>query len=89
VDLEAGSIDYPCPKTGIPRRCLLWPETAQAIRDALASRPKPKKEQHAELVILTRCGDSWHKDTPDNPISREMGKLLRALGINGRTGLGF
>src|SRR5262249_40375790 len=27
VDLETGWIDYPRPKTGIARRCPLWPET--------------------------------------------------------------
>src|SRR5262245_61163196 len=89
VDLEAGLIDYPRSKTGIPRRCPLWPETIAAISEALANRPEPKKAEHAELVFLTRCGDSWHKDTPDNPISREFGKLLKRLGINGRKGLGF
>src|SRR5205085_1194852 len=30
VNLETGWIDYPRPKTGIPRRCPLWPETVQA-----------------------------------------------------------
>jgi integrase len=89
VDLDAGLIDFPRPKTGIPRRCPLWPETVQALKDALAARPDPKRAEHAELVFVTRCGDSWHKDTPDGPISREMGKLLRRLGINGRKGLGF
>jgi integrase len=89
VDLDAGLIDYPRPKTGIPRRCPLWPETVQALKDALAARPQSKKAEHAELVFVTRCGDSWHKDTPDGPISREMGKLLRRLAINGRKGVGF
>jgi integrase len=89
VDLGAGWIDHPRPKTGIPRRCPLWPETVQALKDALAARPPAKKAEHAELVFITRCGDSWHKDTPDGPISRETGKLLRRLGISGRKGLGF
>jgi integrase len=89
VDLDAGLIDYPRPKTGIPRRCTLWPETVQGLKDALAARPDPKKAEHAELVFVTRYGDSWHKDTPDGPISREMGKLLRRLGINGPKGVGF
>ena len=31
VDLDAGIIDFPRPKTGIPRRCPLWPETVLAI----------------------------------------------------------
>ncbi len=89
LDLERGWADYPRPKTGIARRCPLWPETVAAIREALASRPAPKKEEHAGLVFLTRCGDSWHTGTTDGPLSREVGKLLRRLGINGRKGLGF
>jgi integrase len=89
VDLDTGWVDFPRPKTGIPRRCPLWPETITAIKDALAERPEPKKPEHADLLFLTRCGDCWRKDTPDGPISRETGKLLRKLPINGRKGLGF
>lgn len=89
VDLDRGIIDYPRPKTGIARRCPLWPETVEAIKQALAASPSPKKEEHAGLVFLTRCGDSWHTGTTDGPISRELGKLLRRVGITGRKGIGF
>ena len=58
LDLERGCVDYPRPKTGISRRCPLWPETVAAVRDALACRPTPKKEEHAGLVFVTRCGES-------------------------------
>ena len=34
-------------------------------------------------------GENWAKETTTNPISQEMGKLLRRLAINGRKGLGF
>jgi integrase len=83
VNLETGWVDYPRPKTGIDRRCPLWPETVQAIRDALAKRPKPKKEEHEGLVFITKYGLSWGKEVADNPITKEMRKLLDALGING------
>jgi integrase len=89
VDLETGWIDYPRPKTGIPRRCPLWPETAQALREALAVRPNPKNAEHAGLVFVTSKGLSWAKDTNDCPIAKETAKLLKALKINGRKGLGF
>jgi integrase len=59
LDLERGWVDYPRPKTGIPRRCPLWPETVQALRGSLEKRPALKKEEHAGLVFLTRLGDSW------------------------------
>jgi integrase len=89
LDLDGGWMCFPRPKTGIDRRCPLWPESAQAIKEALAVRPEAKKPEHAGLVFITRCGDSWHTGTVDGPLSREFGKLLRRLGIKGRTGLGF
>jgi integrase len=89
VDLEAGIIDFPRPKTGIPRRCPLWSETVAAIKVALADRPQPKNAEHAGLVFITQRGLSWAKDTNDCPVAKETAKLLRRLGINGRSGLGF
>jgi integrase len=89
LDLDGGWVSFPRPKTGIDRRCPLWPETIDAIRAALAVRPDAKKPEHAGLVFVTRCGDSWHTGTVDGPLSREFGKLLRRLKINGRAGLGF
>jgi integrase len=89
LDLENGWATFPRPKTEADRRAPLWAETVQAIEQALAERPEPKNPEHKDLVFVTRCGDSWFKPTPDGPISREFGKLLRALKINGRAGLGF
>lgn len=89
LDLEAGMIDYPRPKTGIARRCPLWPQTVEAIRDALAARPAPKNDEDAGLVFITKYGAGWCKDTSTNPISQETGKLLKALHVTGRKGLGF
>jgi len=89
VDFEAGMIDFPRPKTGIARRVPLWPETVKAIRQSLAVRPVPKKPEHEGLVFVTKYGGPWHVDTPDSPVSREIGKVLRSLGINGRERLGF
>jgi integrase len=89
VDLDAGVIDFPRPKTGIARRVILWPETILAIREAQARRPQPKNADDAALVFLTKYGQPWAKDTPDSPVAKETAKLLRTLGINGRKGLGF
>jgi integrase len=89
LDLERGWIDYPRPKTGIPRRCPLWPETVEALKEALARRPEPKKEENAGLAFVTKYGEPWDKDTSDNSVSKEMAKLLKSLGINGRKRLGF
>jgi integrase len=89
VNLEQGIVDYPRPKTGISRRAVLWPETAQALREALARRPEPKRPEHAGLAFVTKYGLSWGKDTPDSPVAKETAKLLHKLGINGRKGLSF
>ena len=83
VDLDTGWLDYPRPKTGIGRRCPLWTETVQALREALANRPEPKAEEHAGLFFVTKYGGPWAKDTPDSPITKEMSKLLSRLGIDG------
>jgi len=89
LDLDAGWANYPRPKTGINRRVPLWPETVQALREALAKRPHPKNEKHAGLFFVTKYGLSWGKETTDNPVTKETAKLLKALHINGRQGLGF
>jgi len=83
VDLESGWVDYPRPKTGIPRRCPLWPETVAALREALAKRKAPKAEEDAGLAFITKYGDGWAKDTADSPITKETRKLLDAAAVNG------
>jgi integrase len=83
LDLERGWVSYHRPKTGIDRRCPLWPETVEAVRAALAKRTEPKRDTDNSLVFITKRGLSWHKSIEDNPISKEMRKLLNALGING------
>ena len=89
LDLDGGWANYPRPKTGINRRCPLWPETVEALREALVKRPEPKDAGHGELVFITKYGLSWAKDTSTNPVSQETAKILKTLNINGRKGLGF
>jgi integrase len=83
LDVEGGWVNYHRPKTGITRRCPLWPETVEALREAVAVRPKPKDPADAGRAFLTVRGGSWHKKIEDNPVSKETRKLLDALGING------
>lgn len=88
LDLAGGWVNFPRPKTGIPRRCPLWPETVAALRDALARRPEPKDPALAGLVFVTKYGKAWAKDGYESPVSQEMAKLLRSLGLR-RPGLNF
>jgi integrase len=94
LDLDRGWINYPRPKTGIDRRCPLWPETIEAIKAALGDRPEPKDPALNGLVFITKYGKCWAKvagplrkdgtpTPPDNPVSKEMRKLLNRLKING------
>jgi integrase len=83
LDLNAGWMTYPRPKTGINRRCPLWPETLKSIREWLAERPAPKDEANAGLVFLKVRGNGWAKDADGRPITHECRKLLDRLKFNG------
>ncbi|MCE9556753.1 MAG: tyrosine-type recombinase/integrase [Planctomycetes bacterium] len=88
VDTKKGWMDYPRPKTGIHRRCHLWPETIEAINKAIAERPVPKTEATAGLLFVTKYGQPWAKDIADSPVTKEFRKVLEELKIH-RAGLGF
>lgn len=89
VDLDAGWIDYPRPKTGIDRRCPLWRETVAAVKAALATRTKPKDPQYADLVFITKYGAPWYRDgKPSGAITHEFRKVLDKLKLY-REGLSF
>jgi integrase len=89
VNFDAGLIDFPRLKTGIPRRAVLWPETLTALHEVIANRPEPKKKDQAGLLFVTKYGGSLGKESSDNPVPKETAKLLRTVRINGPKGLGF
>ena len=100
VDVKRGWIDFPRPKTGISRRCPLWPETVDAIREALASRPSPRIDKYRNLIFLTPRGNPWRiceradRDNGDvgvnlsDFIGKTFSHLLKDLKLH-RAGLGF
>ena len=79
VDLKAGWVNFPRPKTAIERRCPLWPETVDAIREAIEQRPKAKLKVDDKLVFITKYGQPWAKDTPDSPVAKEFRKLIDSI----------
>jgi integrase len=89
VDLSGGWLSYPRPKTGIPRRAKLWPETAKAIRAALKVRREPRDPADAGIVFLTRWRRRFvrpaEKGSDLDAIVPEFAKLLKAAKVsNGR-----
>jgi integrase len=91
IDLARGWVNFPRPKTAVPRRCRLWPQTVDALRQTLACRQRPKDRAHADTCFLTRFGEPWTpkgRNIHYSPISRETAKLLKDLGIY-RKGLSF
>lgn len=83
INLETGWVVFPRPKTGMDRRCPLWPETIAALRGWLDDlRPTPASDDFADLVFVTAKGGSWCKESSDNPVSKETAKLLKKLEIN-------
>ncbi|MEZ6103770.1 MAG: site-specific integrase [Pirellulaceae bacterium] len=88
IDLESKWLDYPRPKSGVERTSPLWPETCDALREAIENRSEPLNESDANLVFITKYGKSWFKESSDNPIANEFRKLLHVTKIY-RKGVGF
>jgi len=103
IDIEHGWIDYPRAKTGVRRRCPLWPETVKAIvavqeaRKTVRVKPKPEAQG---LLFVTRKGHpfvrSAAKVSPDgrphvvehDAIATTLKRIMDRHGITMR-GLGF
>jgi integrase len=100
LDLETGLAEFPRPKTAIPRRCPLWPETIAAVKESLAERPRPKSHGDTSLLFITKYGRPWGTRTiredesgkfvqnMDDPVCKEFNKLLTTLGLK-RRGVSF
>ncbi len=91
-DLDSEWIDFPRPKTGIERRCPLWPETVAALREAIVKRPKPKEADAGQCLFVTKYGRRFvratTKGTYIDSVALEFTKLLSKLDLK-RPGLNF
>ena len=89
LDLKGGWVNYPRPKTGVSRRCPLWPETTDAIKAAMKHRPDPKDDTLKALVFIGQRGAGFAQAKQTHwLVSGEMAALLRRLKLH-RPGIGF
>ena len=91
--IKGGWLQYPRVKTGIDRRIPLWPETLQALSEAIATRPRAEDAADAGLCFLTRQGRRWVRFGANGTsvvdlISDAFSKLLKKHDMK-REGLGF
>ena len=88
LDLDGGWCNFPRPKTGIARRCPLWPETVTALREVIGTRPEPRNEEATPLVFVTTRGRPWLTLGTANPVSVAARNAMKAVGVH-REGIGF
>ena len=83
LDMQSGWHRYGRPKTGVIRRCPLWPETVAALKEVMAVRQPAEDDTLSNLVFLTKYHNCWCKSDEDrsNPISYEFRKLVKTLGF--------
>jgi integrase len=69
----------------------LWPETVEAIRQAIAARPKPADYESCGLVFLTAIGTPWIRPSASyrsDHLTKRFIELLQKLGLH-RKRFGF
>jgi integrase len=88
IDLKAGWVRFPRPKTGVDRACKLWSETVTALREVLQGRKTPADEVLSNLVFITKYGGAWSTANYGSAITHETTKILEEIGIK-QPGLSF
>jgi integrase len=83
-DLNKAWLDYPRPKTGLPRRVLLWPETVAAVKLAIAKRRQPKDPVDSGLLFIGKLGSSYVSQSGGHRIAHEFSDLCNSAGVQGR-----
>jgi integrase len=83
-DLDGGWLDYPRPKTGMPRRIPLWPETVAAVRKAIEKRRPAKSEADAKLLFIGARGTSYVNHTGGHRVAAEFARLRDEVGMKDR-----
>lgn len=95
--IGGGWLEFARVKTGVHRRCALWPETVEALREAMAI--DHSHTDHPQLVFIHKDGRPWVfgankvRDgvtvwVSKDRIGNQFQKLLRRMGIK-RRGVSF
>ena len=88
IDFDSNFLDFPRPKTGIERRCPLWPETIAALKTVLQNRPTPKNPDDDNLIFLTDFGNRWVPEARTSTVGKEFAKIVNKLNLS-QPGRGF
>lgn len=89
INLKTEWVDFPRPKTAVPRRCKLWPETIETINAWLELRASVPGASGSNLAFLRDDGRPWSSENSgDNPIANVFSILVKSLGLQ-QTGRGF
>jgi integrase len=87
LNLKAGTATFPRPKTGVDRKAFLWPETVEALQDAMANRPDPTDPADEELVFITKYGGRFVRSDGTvqvDAVGQEFAKVLSRLKLKRR-----
>ena len=79
LDLKAGWVNFPRPKTGVERRVPLWPETITALQEAIADRPAPKDKANVGLAFITKFGLPWWRCNLQSGVSTGAGAPAKTI----------
>ena len=97
INLSGRWVDYPRPKTAIMRRCPLWPETVEALREAISRTSQSQERSRRGANLHHEVRRSLGEDAGPregklavaiDSVRLEFGKLLDATKLK-RPGLGF
>lgn len=83
IDFAGSWLGEPRGKTGVARGCWLWPETAEALREAIDAKPYTTSAKLEPLAFITRRRQPWAVDgNTCRPLTQAFGKLKIAVGID-------